>query len=320
MVAMVQVPAAVPSTADTDAVAPRSYLAEVRTRFLHNRAGVIAVSALVLLAVAALVAPLLSPYDPLIGNATRRLLPIGSAGHPLGTDEQGRDMLTRLLYGGRLSLLTGMLPVLVATVIGTAIGATAGYLRGPVGAVLMRTMDMLYAFPAIMLAIAISASLGPGVTNSVLAISMVFIATDLPCGRGRDAPRHHPRIHRSSPPERGEHGVHPAVTGAPEHLQPDFRVRLRPGRTQHRHRFRPELPRHGRAPACARMGLHAQQLARRDLRAAVGGRAARLPDLRDIHVLQHDERRPPRCPRHQGRLASVRRMRMTRHHRTQRSH
>ena len=176
MVAMVQVPATVPATADTGAVAPRSYLAEVRTRFVHNRAGMIAVSALVLLAGAAILAPLLSPYDPLMGNATRRLLPIGSAAHPLGTDEQGRDMLTRLLYGGRLSLFTGMLPVIVATIIGTAIGATAGYLGGPVGAVLMRTMDMLYAFPAIMLAIAISASLGPGVTNSVLAISVVFIA------------------------------------------------------------------------------------------------------------------------------------------------
>jgi peptide/nickel transport system permease protein len=176
MVAMVQVPAAVAAAADMDTVAPRSYLAEVRTRFCHNRAGMIAVSALILLAVAAIVAPLLSPYDPLTGNATHRLLPIGSAGHFLGTDEQGRDMLTRLLYGGRLSLLTGMLPVIVATVIGTAIGATAAYLRGLVGAVLMRTMDMLYAFPAIMLAIAISASLGPGVTNSVLAISVVFIA------------------------------------------------------------------------------------------------------------------------------------------------
>src|SRR6516165_4470235 len=131
MVAIVQVPAAVAAAADMDAVAPRSYLAEVRTRFCHNRAGMIAVSALVLLAVAAIVAPLLSPYDPLIGNATHRLLPIGSAGHLLGTDEQGRDMLTRLLYGGRLSLLTGMLPVIVSTVIGTVIGATAGYLGGP---------------------------------------------------------------------------------------------------------------------------------------------------------------------------------------------
>src|SRR5262245_64372993 len=176
MITMVQLPAAVPSTADTGAVAPRSYLAEVRTRLLHNRAGMLAVSALVLLAVAAIVAPLLSPYDPLMGNAAHRLLPIGSAGYLLGTDEQGRDMFTRLLYGGRLSFLTGMLPVIVAAVVGTAIGATAAYLRGLVGAVLMRTMDMLYAFPAIMLAIAISASLGPGVTNSVLAISVVFIA------------------------------------------------------------------------------------------------------------------------------------------------
>src|SRR5438093_12608453 len=98
MVAIVQVPAAVPSTADTDAVAPRSYLAEVRTRFFHNRAGVSAVSALVLLAVAAIVAPLLSPYDPLIGNPTRRLLPIGSAGHRLATDEQGPDMPRPALY------------------------------------------------------------------------------------------------------------------------------------------------------------------------------------------------------------------------------
>src|ERR671922_334584 len=112
MVAMVQVPAAVAAAADMDAVAPRSYLAEVRTRFCHNRAGMIAVSALVLLAVAAMVAPLLSPYDPLAGNATHRLLPIGSAGHLLGTDEQGRDMLTRLLYGGRPSPPPCILPLL----------------------------------------------------------------------------------------------------------------------------------------------------------------------------------------------------------------
>ena len=108
MVAMVQVPAAVAAAADMDTVAPRSYLAEVRTRFCHNRAGMIAVSALILLAVAAIVAPLLSPYDPLTGNATHRLLPIGSAGHFLGTDEQGRDMLSAIFYGLRLSLFVGV--------------------------------------------------------------------------------------------------------------------------------------------------------------------------------------------------------------------
>lgn len=156
-------------------VAPRSYLQEVRGRFMRKRVGVAAVAALGTLVIAAAAAPLLTPYDPLVGQATQRLLPIGTAGHILGTDEQGRDMLARLLYGGRLSLMTGITPVLVATVLGTAIGATAGFVRGYVGALLMRTMDMFYAFPAIMLAIAVAASLGPGVSNSILAISIVFI-------------------------------------------------------------------------------------------------------------------------------------------------
>lgn len=156
-------------------VAPRSYLGEVRVRFMRKRAGLAALGILLVIAAAAVAAPLLTPYDPLVGKATERLLPIGSAGHLLGTDEQGRDMLARLLHAGRLSLLTGTMPVLVATVLGTAVGATAGYVRGVLGAVLMRSMDMLYAFPAVMLAIAIAASLGPGVRNSILAISIVFI-------------------------------------------------------------------------------------------------------------------------------------------------
>ncbi len=157
------------------AVAPRSYLQEVRERFLRKKTGLAALAVLTTLALASAFGPLLVPYDPNVGVATQRLLPIGSAGHILGTDEQGRDMLTRLLYGGRLSLVTGTAPVLVATLIGLAIGATAGYLGGLVGALMMRTMDMLYAFPAVLLAIAVAASLGPGSKNSILAIAIVFI-------------------------------------------------------------------------------------------------------------------------------------------------
>lgn len=156
-------------------VAPRSYTGEVRVRFLRKRSGLAALGVLAVIAAAAVAAPLLTTYDPLVGRAVERLLPMGTSGHVLGTDEQGRDMLARLLYAGRLSLLTGTMPVLIATVLGTAVGATAGYVRGPVGAILMRSMDMLYAFPAVMLAIAIAASLGPGVKNSILAISIVFI-------------------------------------------------------------------------------------------------------------------------------------------------
>ena len=156
-------------------VTPRSYLDEVRLRFLRNRAGVAGLFVLVFMALAAVIGPFVIGSDPLVGQATQRLQPIGAAGHLLGTDELGRDMLSRLVYGGRVSLLTGFVPVFIATFLGTLIGATAGYMRGAVGSLLMRTMDMFYALPAIMLAIAISASLGPGMKNSIIAISAVFI-------------------------------------------------------------------------------------------------------------------------------------------------
>jgi peptide/nickel transport system permease protein len=124
---------------------------------------------------AAVAAPVLAGYDPLVGDVAARLRSIGTPAHFLGTDEQGRDIWARLLYGGRLSLLTGIVPVLSATLIGTAIGAAAGYRGGWLGATLMRVMDMCYAFPSILLAIALVASLGPGVFNSIIALTIVYI-------------------------------------------------------------------------------------------------------------------------------------------------
>jgi peptide/nickel transport system permease protein len=157
-------------------VAPRSYLADVRGRLLRNRAGAISMTVLVLLILACACAPLLTDYDPNAGEVIDRLLPIGSPDHILGTDDQGRDMLARLLYGGQLSLLAGFTPVLVATAIGTALGAFAGYVGGPVRAIFMRSLDMFYALPAILLAIAIGASLGPGLLNVIISVSIVYIA------------------------------------------------------------------------------------------------------------------------------------------------
>lgn len=158
-------------------IAPRSYMGEVRARFKRNKVGLVSLAVLLVLVLASVFAPLLTPHDPLVGNVSDRLLPVGSAGHPLGTDEQGRDMLARLLYGGRLSLLAGITPVLIAAAIGTLIGAIAGYVRGVAGAALMRTMDMFYAFPPILLAIAIAASLGSGMMSIVVALSIVRIPT-----------------------------------------------------------------------------------------------------------------------------------------------
>jgi peptide/nickel transport system permease protein len=138
---------------------------------------VTAISALVLLLIvgAALFAPWLAPEDPYKTSMLRRLLPIGSPGFPLGTDELGRDMASRLIYGGRLSLLMGVTPVVVAFIAGTSIGLAAGYIGGGVNMVVMRVLDVFYAFPSVLLAVAISGALGPGMSNSMLALTVVFV-------------------------------------------------------------------------------------------------------------------------------------------------
>ena len=135
------------------------------------------ISAVVLLAlvISAVFAPLLAPADPFKASMLKRLLPIGSPGNLLGTDELGRDMLTRLMYGGRLSLLMGIVPVLSAFFIGTTLGLTAGYVGGGVNMVIMRTLDIFYAFPSVLLAVAISGALGPGLSNSLIALTLVFV-------------------------------------------------------------------------------------------------------------------------------------------------
>ena len=104
-----------------------------------------------------------------------RLQPIGSAGHWLGTDELGRDMLTRLLHGGRLSWFLGITPVLIALAIGGGLGILAGYAGGAVNMFIMRLTDVFYAFPSVLLAVAISGALGPGLTNAMLSLCLVFI-------------------------------------------------------------------------------------------------------------------------------------------------
>src|SRR5258707_7667240 len=96
----------------------------------------------------------------------RRLRHIGTPNYPLGTDELGRDMLARLIYGGRLSLLVGILPVIFAFIVGTSLGLVAGYVGGKINTAIMRTIDVFYAFPSVLLAIAISGALGAGIVRS----------------------------------------------------------------------------------------------------------------------------------------------------------
>ncbi|MGE3270846.1 MAG: ABC transporter permease [Chloroflexota bacterium] len=157
------------------AVTPRSYYGEVGRRLLRDRSALVALGILGVIVGTSILAPVISPHDPITGDVAARLRPIGTPGYILGTDEQGRDMLTRLLYGGQLSLMAGIVPVAIATVFGTLIGAMASYMGKATGAVLMRIMDMSYAFPAILLAIAIASSLGAGIGSSIVALSIVFV-------------------------------------------------------------------------------------------------------------------------------------------------
>lgn len=151
-----------------------SLLGPALRRLRANRAAMAGLAIVLLLMVAALAAPLLTRYDPLAPELANRLQPPGAA-HWLGTDDLGRDILTRIIYGARVSLQVGIASVLVAVLLGVPLGAMAGYFGGIVDNLIMRGMDIMLAFPGILLAIAIVAVVGPSLHNAMLAIGIVSI-------------------------------------------------------------------------------------------------------------------------------------------------
>ncbi|MCW1874221.1 dipeptide/oligopeptide/nickel ABC transporter permease/ATP-binding protein [Erwinia sp. INIA-01] len=142
---------------------------------LANRLATLGLIILLLTAIVALCAPLLPLADPDATNLLQRLLPPLSPGHLLGTDPLGRDVLSRLIWGTRVSLAVGISATLLAALFGTLIGLLAGYAGGRTDSLLMRLIDMLMAFPYILLALAIVAVLGPGLLNALYAIAVVNI-------------------------------------------------------------------------------------------------------------------------------------------------
>ncbi|HIC88956.1 MAG TPA: ABC transporter permease [Anaerolineae bacterium] len=130
---------------------------------------------ILLFALAALLAPIVHPYNARRDLNLRERLQPPSRSHPFGTDDKGRDVLVRVVHGGRVSLRVGFSAVLLALSVGTAIGLTAGQLGGWVDSLLMRTMDIVLAFPSTLLAIAIVAMRGPGLGNTMLAVGIVGI-------------------------------------------------------------------------------------------------------------------------------------------------
>ena len=155
--------------------ASRSFWRSVCRRVARDPITMICLAILAAIALAAIFAPWISPHDVYKTSIIRRLLPPGSPNHILGTDELGRDMLTRLLYGGRLSLVTGLLPVVLATMVGGTLGVIAGYVGGRINMAIMRVIDIFYAFPSVLLAVAISGALGGGITNTIVSLTLVFI-------------------------------------------------------------------------------------------------------------------------------------------------
>ncbi len=143
--------------------------------WLRLRRNPLAVAGLIivgLLLFVAAFAPWLSPYDPIAQNLSERLLPPGTAGHWLGTDDFGRDIASRLIHGSRITLFIIAMVTVTAPVAGLAIGTVAGYFGGWTDEVLMRITDIFLAFPKLILALALVAVLGPGIENAVLAIAL----------------------------------------------------------------------------------------------------------------------------------------------------
>ncbi|MCT8998194.1 ABC transporter permease subunit [Chelativorans intermedius] len=160
------------------AVTRRERLAEFWYYFSQNRGAVIGLAVFVVIVAIAVLAPLIAPHSPSLQNRDALLLPPvwqegGRWSFVLGTDAVGRDILSRLIYGARFSLFIGLVVVSLAVSVGIVIGLVAGYFRGAIDTVVMRMMDIILAFPSLLLALVLVAILGPGLVNAMIAIALV---------------------------------------------------------------------------------------------------------------------------------------------------
>jgi peptide/nickel transport system permease protein len=161
--------------AQTAPAKSRGYLATVLRRLRYDYVTLFFLTLIILIVLSAVFAPLLAPFDPNKTSMIYRLKPMGYKNFMLGTDELGRDMLSRLIYGGRVSLVMGIVPVCIASLVGGLLGVLAGFFGGSLNMMIMRTVDVFYAFPSVLLAVAISGVMGGGMVNGLVALTLVFI-------------------------------------------------------------------------------------------------------------------------------------------------
>jgi peptide/nickel transport system permease protein len=170
-------PGAIPADSEADgapAIVVRGYWQSVLRRLRYDWVTIIFGLVVLAIVIVAIAAPLIAPFDPYQQSIVGRLKPFGWRGHPWGTDELGRDMMSRLIYGGRISLVMGLAPVLIATLVGGTLGVIGGFAGRIANTAIMRTMDVFYAFPSILLAVAISGAMGGGMINGIISLSLVF--------------------------------------------------------------------------------------------------------------------------------------------------
>ena len=151
------------------------YWGGVGRKLVRQPAALLGGAMLLAILVAAAFAPWLAPFDPDKGSILARLKPFGWHGHLLGADDLGRDMLSRLIWGARVSLAMGVVPVAGATVLGGGLGVLAGFGNRATNTAVMRIVDVFYAFPSVLLAVAISGAMGGGLVDGMIALTLVFV-------------------------------------------------------------------------------------------------------------------------------------------------
>ena len=152
----------------------RSQMRDIWRRFKSNKLAMVGLVIVVVIVLSAVFADVITPYDYSARSSDRLVFPC--LAHPFGTDNYGRDLLSRVIYGGRISLLVSLLGLLISVGIGSVLGATAGYFGGPYETIVMRLMDIIMAIPGTLMAVAVSALLGNGVVNTAIAVSVGGIA------------------------------------------------------------------------------------------------------------------------------------------------
>lgn len=157
---------------------PSSPSAEIFKRFRRHRLAMVGVVILSLIVFASVFAPVLSPYDPNRVNLRERSQP-PSLQHWMGTDRTGRDVLTRVLYAGRISLMVGVVAVTISLLVGTVLGAVAGHFGGWVDSLIMRAVDVVMTFPAIIILLSLAAIVGPGIVQTMLIVGL--LGSPIPC-------------------------------------------------------------------------------------------------------------------------------------------